>query len=228
MTLRGKLRQDDEAKASGYVVLMKRFVTVLISVGLLAGLIGCSYSSDEIAELEAELNDVVAELDTLKEKNDALIDDYFNELLTDFAENYEGDPIDGGTVDTEDLDGPFLTFIHEGECASNNYVTCIRLSNPMTAVMLTAYPNEGNYSINRADCYTDDIPYHLRRHTRGGGLFQAFAHTLDGGREEGRASIIFTDPLNDGPRNEWHVAYCPYLRVTVWTDMSFEQYRPDR
>jgi len=201
---------------------MKRFIAVLISVGLLVGLVGCSDSSDETADLKAELNDVIAEVDALKEDVVDIQDDLMIEYLTDLMENYEGDPIDGGTVDTEDLDGPFLTFIHEGECASNNYVTCIRLSNPMTAVLLTAYPKEGNYSINRADCYTDDIPYHLRRHTRGGGLFQAFAHTLDGGREEGRGSIVFVDPLNDGPRNEWHVAYCPYLRVTVWTDMSFE------
>ena len=56
MTLRGKLSQDDEAKASGYVVLMKRFVTVLISVGLLAGVFGCSgdsISPEEKAEQEA-------------------------------------------------------------------------------------------------------------------------------------------------------------------------------
>ena len=44
---------------------MKRFITVLISVGLLAGLIGCSDSSDEIAELRAELDATRAELTEL-------------------------------------------------------------------------------------------------------------------------------------------------------------------
>lgn len=51
---------------------MKRFITVLISVGLLAGLIGCSDSSDEIAELRVEINAVVTELDATKAELDKL------------------------------------------------------------------------------------------------------------------------------------------------------------
>ena len=46
MTLRGKLSQDDEAEASGYVVLMKRFIAVLISVISVFGLTGCFDSSE--------------------------------------------------------------------------------------------------------------------------------------------------------------------------------------
>ena len=49
---------------------MKRFITVLISVGLLAGLIGCSESSDEIAELRAELDATRAELTELTSMKD--------------------------------------------------------------------------------------------------------------------------------------------------------------
>ena len=57
VTLRGKLSQDDEAEASGYVVLMKRFIAVLISVGLMVGVGGCggdeSKSSDSSTYTEA-------------------------------------------------------------------------------------------------------------------------------------------------------------------------------
>ena len=70
MTLRGKLSQDDEAKASGHVVVKKRFVTVLISVGLLAGLASCSESSDEVAELRAELDATRADLAELTSMKD--------------------------------------------------------------------------------------------------------------------------------------------------------------
>ena len=196
---------------------MKRSLVVFVALGLLAGLVGCSDSSDEVADLKAELNDVVAEIDALKEDVVDIQDDLMIEYLTDLMENYEGDPIDGGRVDTEDLDGPFLTFIHEGECASDKYVTCIRLSKPLTVVQLIAYPNEWNNPIYRGDCYAGSIPYHLRPHSLGvGGLFQqAIADDIDGGREEGEASTSFLDPAD---ANEWHVAYCPYVRVNVWTE----------
>ena len=49
---------------------MKRFINVLISVVLLAGLIGCSDSSDEIAELRAEVDAVATELDATKAELD--------------------------------------------------------------------------------------------------------------------------------------------------------------
>ena len=44
---------------------MKRLITVAISMVLLAGLIGCSDSDNEVAELRAELAEVKTELEEL-------------------------------------------------------------------------------------------------------------------------------------------------------------------
>ena len=45
---------------------MKRLITVAISMVLLAGLIGCSDSDNEVAELRKELEQTKAELDELQ------------------------------------------------------------------------------------------------------------------------------------------------------------------
>ena len=45
---------------------MKRLITVAISMVLLAGLIGCSDSANEIAELRAELAEIKTELEEIK------------------------------------------------------------------------------------------------------------------------------------------------------------------
>ena len=52
---------------------MKRLITVAISMVLLAGLIGCSDSNDEIAELRAELAEVKTELEEIKANQSAPI-----------------------------------------------------------------------------------------------------------------------------------------------------------
>ena len=62
---------------------MKRSLVVFVALGLLAGLVGCSDSSDEIAELRAELNATKAELADLKAGDASSPSDKTNQETTD-------------------------------------------------------------------------------------------------------------------------------------------------
>ena len=111
---------------------MKRSLVVFVALGLLAGLVGCSDSSDEIAEIRAELDDVVAELDTAKAEL---------EELTAMKEEYpdkEGykDKEDGGLLISYEETVDFFTI-----CFTSGSYRCGELYSDVLA-MRRLVPND--------------------------------------------------------------------------------------
>ena len=73
---------------------MKRSLVVFVALGLLAGLVGCSDSSDEIAELRAEVDALEEKVSTFNEEPKSLTD--LKGPLPESLEEFQSELLDGG------------------------------------------------------------------------------------------------------------------------------------
>ena len=187
VTLRGKLSQDDEAEASGYVVLMKRFIAVLISVGLMVGVGGCggdeSKSSDSSTYTEA-IDNVLNSPDFSGDREQAVC--FVNYMIDNTSltiEDFDGEELDRDREEIEEIFDAYFTSsiacgLETGFLETQSSVqTCVPTLTPMVSGI-----NNSERHLRTLKWELDDALYEMRLGTldsfRLSGIDQSFRMTI--------------------------------------------------